>query len=85
VVRAAATWRHEGDALVREIQTRDFDTAFQIVARVASAAQDHFRRPDLCISEFNHVRITVTNPHHAGITEAEHRLTKKVDAALGDG
>jgi pterin-4a-carbinolamine dehydratase len=79
-----AGWRVEGDALVREIQLRDFDEAFALVGRIAAAAEDHFRRPDLCISEFNRVRIVVANPHHAGITPAEERLTAKVDAVIGD-
>jgi pterin-4a-carbinolamine dehydratase len=76
-------WKLEGDALVREIAMRDFDEAFALIARVADAAVDYFRRPDLCVSEFNHVRITVTNPHHAGITAAERRLAAKVDAVIG--
>ena len=76
-------WKLRGDALVREIAMRDFDEAFALIARVAEAAVDHFRRPDLCVSEFNHVRITVTNPHHAGITAAERRLAAKVDAVIG--
>jgi pterin-4a-carbinolamine dehydratase len=63
---------------------RDFDAAFRLVERVAAAAVDHFRRPDMCISEFNRVRITVANPHHAGITVAEHRLAAKVDAVIGE-
>jgi pterin-4a-carbinolamine dehydratase len=77
-------WKEKDGALVREIAMRDFDEAFQLVGRIAAAADDHFRRPDLCVSEFNHVRIVVANPHHAGITEAEKRLAEKVDAVLGD-
>jgi pterin-4a-carbinolamine dehydratase len=77
-------WKQQGEALVRDIMTRDFDEAFRLVGRIAAAAEDHFRRPDMCISEFNRVRITIVNPHHAGITEAETRLAAKVDAVVGD-
>jgi pterin-4a-carbinolamine dehydratase len=76
-------WKIENDALVRELTMRDFDEAFRLVGRIAAAAEDHFRRPDMCISEFNRVRIVVANPHHAGITEAERRLAAKVDGAIG--
>jgi hypothetical protein len=38
----------------------------------------------MCISEFNRVRITVANPHRAGITPAETRLAAKVDAVIRD-
>jgi pterin-4a-carbinolamine dehydratase len=77
-------WRLVGDALVRDVMMRDFDEAFRLLERIAAAAEDHFRRPDMCISEFNRVSITISNPHHAGITDAERRLAAKVDAAMGD-
>jgi pterin-4a-carbinolamine dehydratase len=75
-------WQRRGQTLVRELYMRDFDEAFQLVGRIATAAEDHFRRPDMCISEFNRVRLIVANPHHAPITEAERRLAAKVDAAI---
>jgi 4a-hydroxytetrahydrobiopterin dehydratase len=84
VVSAAPRWTLQGGTLVRVLSMRDFDQAFQLVARIAAAAEDHFRRPDMCITQFNKVRIVVANPHHAGITEAERRLARKVDAAIGD-
>jgi pterin-4a-carbinolamine dehydratase len=75
-------WQLRGQTLVRELYMRDFDEAFRLVGRIAAAAEDHFRRPDMCISEFNRVRLIVANPHHAAITEAERRLAAKVDAAI---
>ncbi len=75
-------WQLRGQTLVRELYTRDFDEAFQLVGHIAAAAEDHFRRPDMCISEFNRVRLIVANPHHGPITEAERRLAAKVDAAI---
>jgi pterin-4a-carbinolamine dehydratase len=59
-------WRVENGRLVQELAMRDFDEAFGMVARIAAAAEDHLRRPDMCISEFNRVRIIVSNPHRAG-------------------
>lgn len=75
-------WQLRGQTLVRELYMRDFDEAFQLVGHIAAAAEDHFRRPDMCISEFNRVRLIVANPHHGPITEAERRLAAKVDAAI---
>jgi len=74
-------WQLRGQKLVRELYMRDLDEAFQLVGRNA-AAEDHFRRPDMRISEFNRVRLIVADPHHAPITEAERRLAAKVDAAI---
>ena len=76
-------WKVSGDRLVRELLMRDFDEAMRMAERIAQGAEDHFRRPDMCITEFNRLRIIVANPHHAGITEAERRLAAKVDAVVG--
>ena len=76
-------WKVSGDRLVRELMMRDFDEAMRMAERIAQEAEDHFRRPDMCITEFNRLRIIVANPHHAGITEAERRLAAKVDAVVG--
>jgi pterin-4a-carbinolamine dehydratase len=77
-------WKVRDETLVREIVARDFDEAFALIARIAAAAEDHFRRPDMCVSAFNRVRIIVANPNHAGITAAETRLAAKVDEVVGD-
>jgi 4a-hydroxytetrahydrobiopterin dehydratase len=78
----ATGWRRQGDALVRDLELRDFESALRLVEHVAAEAVDHFRRPDMCISEFNRVRLTIENPHHAGITPAETRLAARVEEAL---
>jgi pterin-4a-carbinolamine dehydratase len=77
-------WRRVGDALERELLFRDFEEALRFVERVGQAAVDYKRRPDMCISEFNHVRLTVSNLHHAGFTLAEMRLAAKVDAIVDE-
>jgi 4a-hydroxytetrahydrobiopterin dehydratase len=76
-------WRREGDALVRDLKFRDFDEAMRFAERVAGCAVDYGRRPDICISEFNHVRLSIANLHHAGFTHAELRLLEKVSAFVG--
>jgi 4a-hydroxytetrahydrobiopterin dehydratase len=76
-------WRREGNVLVRELKLRDFEEALRFVERVAQLANDYGRRPDMCISEFNRVRLTVGNLHHAGFTLAEMRLASKVNEVIG--
>ena len=75
-------WHRAQDSLVRELTFRDFDEAFRFVERVATECVDYGRRPDMCIAELNHVRLTISNPHHAGFTEAERRLMARVDAIV---
>jgi 4a-hydroxytetrahydrobiopterin dehydratase len=75
-------WRRVGLALVHELSFHDFEEAFAFATRVAHEAVDHLRRPDICVFDFNRVRLTLANPHHAGLSEAEWRLARKVDAIL---
>jgi 4a-hydroxytetrahydrobiopterin dehydratase len=75
-------WRRRDQALVREVRFRDFDEALAFVERVAVAAENHLRRPDMCILDFNRVRLTIANPNHAGVTQAELRLLEKVESVL---
>lgn len=79
---ADAGWHRQGQSLVREFEFRDFSDAIAFLERVAACAEDYQRRPDMCILEFNRVRLTIANPHHAGLTEAEHRLAAKVNSVL---
>jgi pterin-4a-carbinolamine dehydratase len=75
-------WRRVDESLVRDLRFRDFDQALGFVQEAAAAAEDHMRRPAMCIYEFNRVRLTIANPKHAGVTEAEWRLLAKVDALI---
>jgi pterin-4a-carbinolamine dehydratase len=81
---SADGWRRHGNALVREVGLRDFEEAMAFMQRVADAAVDYERRPDMCVSEYNRVRLVVANLHHAPPTDAERRLAAKVDAILDE-
>jgi pterin-4a-carbinolamine dehydratase len=76
-------WRRRGEALEREIRFRDFDEASRFIDQVAECAVDYGRRPDMSIHDSNRVRLSIANPHHAGLTLAEERLATKVDAVIG--
>ncbi|MDX6707959.1 MAG: 4a-hydroxytetrahydrobiopterin dehydratase [Solirubrobacteraceae bacterium] len=77
-------WRRVGKTLIRDLSTREFDEALRLVERVAQLAVDYLRRPDMCISEFNRVRLRIVNLHHSGLTEAELRLAAKTSAVIDE-
>ena len=72
-------WRRSGDTLVRERSLRDFGEALRFLERIGEAAEDYGRHPDIAITGGNRVRVVVSNPNGAGITDAEVRLVAKVD------
>jgi pterin-4a-carbinolamine dehydratase len=77
-------WKVKDQALLRDLQFRDFEDALRFFERVGEAAQYYGRRPDMCIHEYNHVRLKIENPHHAGFTEAERKLAAKVDEIIAE-
>jgi pterin-4a-carbinolamine dehydratase len=78
---AVAGWHLEDDALVRDLMFRDNDTAIDFADDLAERAVDYFRRPAIGIRSYR-MRLTIENPRHAGITEAELRLARKVNEVL---
>jgi pterin-4a-carbinolamine dehydratase len=75
-------WRREGEELVRELQLRNFDEALSFLDRLTELASDYGRCPDMWISRFNGVRLSISNPEHAGFTLQEMRLAAKVNAVI---
>ncbi|HWD76672.1 MAG TPA: 4a-hydroxytetrahydrobiopterin dehydratase [Solirubrobacteraceae bacterium] len=82
---AVPGWRPADQALVRDFSFRDFDQAFAFATRIAEGAVDFLRRPDICVFDFNRVRLVIANPTRAGLTDAELRLARKVDALVAEG
>jgi pterin-4a-carbinolamine dehydratase len=83
LVAAQRGWQRKGQTLVRELRFRDFDEGMEFLEAVARGAVDHLRRPDMSISS-NRVRLSIANPHNAGLTLAELRLAAKVNAVVDD-
>lgn len=70
----------DGKALTRTLVARNFDAAlafFNALAPVANAAGHH---PDLALSNFRDVRVTLTTHAAGGITLADVGLAARIDA-----
>jgi pterin-4a-carbinolamine dehydratase len=74
-------WQVQRNALVRELAFRDYEEAKAFADYIAEHVDDYHRHPDLVIT-LNRVRVVIANLHNAGVTRAEERLAKKVDAVL---
>jgi pterin-4a-carbinolamine dehydratase len=79
----AQGWRLQRDALVRDLEFRDFDEAIAFAQVLGREAVDWLRRPDMLIRS-HHLRLSVVNLHHAGLTKAELRLVSKATAVIKD-
>src|SRR3954464_5612677 len=77
----ARGWRLQRDALVRDLEFRDFDEAIAFAQVLGREAVDWLRRPDMLLAG-GHLTLTVENRHHAGFTKAEIRLVNKASDAI---
>ncbi|HKP91679.1 MAG TPA: 4a-hydroxytetrahydrobiopterin dehydratase [Thermoleophilaceae bacterium] len=76
-------WRLQRGALVRDLEFRDFDEAIAFAQVLGREAVDWLRRPDMLIRS-HHLRLSVMNLHHAGLTKAELGLVSKATAVIED-
>src|SRR3954452_16810745 len=79
----ARGWRLQRDALVRDLEFRDFDEAIAFAQVLGREAVDWLRRPDMLIRS-HHLQLSLVNLHHAGLTKAELRLVAKATAVIED-
>jgi 4a-hydroxytetrahydrobiopterin dehydratase len=77
---AGSEWRREGDTIVRDIETSDFDAAMALANGVADAANEANHHPDILVHGYKHVRLTLSTHSEGGITENDVKLAETIDA-----
>jgi 4a-hydroxytetrahydrobiopterin dehydratase len=77
---ALAGWRREGEAIERELRLADFAGAIAFVNRVAEVAEAANHHPDILVHGWNKVRLTLSTHSEGGLTEADFKLAKEIDA-----
>ena len=72
-------WREDGEALVRDLEFKDFAEAMAFVNRVAEVAAEANHHPDILVHGWNHVRLTLST-HSAGrLTDADRQMAQRID------
>src|SRR5437879_5028649 len=64
-------WEREDDEIVREWRFEDFAAAIAFVNRVAEAAEEANRHPDISIHGWNKVKLPLSNHSAGGLTEVD--------------
>ena len=73
-------WKAKKESLVKEFTFKSFRDTIVFVNRIASLADESGHRPDIDIRD-NMVRLTLTTPEAAGITQKDLDLAQKIDFA----
>lgn len=79
---ADGEWRHEGEAIVRELKFGDFAEAVAFVDRVAEKAEQANHHPDILVHGWNKVRLELSTHSQGGLTEADFALAAQIDGLL---
>ncbi len=72
-------WREEGDAIVRDLDFKDFPGALAYVNRVAELAEEANHHPDILIHGWNKVRLALFTHSEGRITDADRRMAEQID------
>ena len=75
------TWIEQDGKLVRDYKTPDFLTSFNLVSALVAPAEALQHHPDLAFG-WGYVRVSLTTHDASGITEADYRLARAIDAAV---
>ncbi len=73
-------WREEGDAIVRDLDFKDFAGAMAYVNRVAELAEEANHHPDILVHGWNKVRLTLFTHTEGRVTDADRRMAERIDA-----
>jgi 4a-hydroxytetrahydrobiopterin dehydratase len=80
---ALEDWHRDGEAIVRDVECKDFPAAIAAVNAVAIVAQEADHHPDILVHGWNKLRFTVTNHSAGGLTEADFDLAAAIDGLPG--
>jgi 4a-hydroxytetrahydrobiopterin dehydratase len=75
-------WQLNGNALVLEIQTADFNEAVWVVAETAKAANELNHHPNVSISGYNRLYIELSTHDSGSVTKKDLALAEKIDAII---
>jgi 4a-hydroxytetrahydrobiopterin dehydratase len=71
-------WSVEEGTLTRDVKVKNFREALALVNRIGELAEDEGHHPDLCIHDWNHVRIDLLTHSIGGLSENDFILAAKI-------
>jgi 4a-hydroxytetrahydrobiopterin dehydratase len=80
---AGTEWRREGEAIVRDLEFKDFAEAIAYVNRVADLAEEADHHPDILVHGWNKVRLTLTTHSAGGLTDNDFAMAREIDGLDG--
>src|SRR5688500_11681751 len=79
-----ATWRRDGDRLVRDVELASYRAGLRMVQRIGDLAEGANHHPDLVL-RWGKLRIELTTHDAGGITARDLHLASVIEDVLVDG
>jgi len=76
---AGSAWTRDGDAIVRDVELKDFAAAMGFVNAVGELAEGANHHPDILIHGWNKVRLTLSTHSEGGLTQNDFDLARGID------
>lgn len=77
-----SAWSLEDGKIVRDVKTKNFVAALELVNAAGRVAEEEGHHPDLLIHGWNHVKITLYTHSIGGLSENDFILAAKIDRLL---
>ena len=79
-------WDVDGRALIRRrLIVEDFSAGLALINAVGALAEDHNHHPDLSITDYSVVTITLSTHDAGGLSANDFCLARHIDALIGRG
>ncbi len=75
-------WKHVGDHIETEVETKDFAAAVKLLNAIAEQAESLNHHPDLLLHGYNKLKITTSTHSEGGITKNDLELAAKIETQI---
>jgi 4a-hydroxytetrahydrobiopterin dehydratase len=75
-------WIFENESIKKQFQFKDFIEALSFVNAVGLESEKMDHHPDILMSEWNKVKITISTHSAGGVTEKDFSLAQKIEERL---
>ena len=77
---ALKSWQREGNAITKEFVLGGFTEATEFIAKLAEPANAMDHHPDVQLSRYKRVKVSLTTHSAGGLTQNDFDLAGKIDA-----
>ncbi len=72
-------WDYEDNALVKEFEAEDFNSALSLISHVGKVAEEAGHHPDILLHSWNKVRVMISTHSEGGVTLKDFELALRID------